>query len=112
MLRSVGRRRVPVGKNGAVRPNVSAGPKVLWFGPFVRQRKFSLAGRCAGAPPFGQRRMVMRQLVSRFVRDERGMETVEWGVLAALIVAGLVGVISGLGGNVLKKFQNLQTATS
>ena len=54
----------------------------------------------------------MRQLVSRFVRDERGMETVEWGVLAALIVAGLVGVISGLGGNVLKKFQNLQTATS
>jgi len=56
--------------------------------------------------------MVMRKLVSQFVRDERGMETVEWGVLAALIVAGLVGVIAGLGGNIKTKFTNLQTATS
>ena len=48
----------------------------------------------------------------RFFRDERGMETVEWGVLAALIVAGLVAVIGGLGTNVLNKFTTLQTATS
>jgi Flp pilus assembly pilin Flp len=48
----------------------------------------------------------------RFCRDERGMETVEWGVLAALIVAGLVAVIGGLGSNVLNRFTTLQTATS
>ena len=54
----------------------------------------------------------MRQLVSRFIRDERGMETVEWGVLAALIVAGLVGVIAGLGANVKAKFTNLQNQTT
>jgi Flp pilus assembly pilin Flp len=48
----------------------------------------------------------------RLARDERGMETVEWGVLAALIVAGLVGVIAGLGTNVVNKFTNLQNATS
>ena len=54
----------------------------------------------------------MRKLVSQFVSDERGMETVEWGVMAALIVAGLVGVIAGLGSNVKAKFTNLQTATS
>jgi len=71
-----------------------------------------LAGRRDVSPRVGQRRMVMRMLVSQFVRDERGMETVEWGVLAALIVAGLVGVIAGLGGNIKTKFTNLQTATS
>ena len=54
----------------------------------------------------------MRQLVFRFIRDEGGMETVEWGVLAALIVAGLVGVIAGLGSNIKNKFTNLQNATT
>lgn len=51
-------------------------------------------------------------LVKRFLSDERGMETVEWAVLAALIVAGLVGVITSLGGNVLAAFNNLVSATS
>jgi Flp pilus assembly pilin Flp len=40
------------------------------------------------------------------------METVEWGVLAALIVAGLVGVIASLGTHIQTKFTALQTATS
>ncbi|HEY8749616.1 MAG TPA: Flp family type IVb pilin [Tepidisphaeraceae bacterium] len=55
---------------------------------------------------------IVRELASKFVSDESGMETVEWGVLAALIVAGLVGVIAGLGGNIKTKFTALQTATS
>jgi Flp pilus assembly pilin Flp len=54
----------------------------------------------------------VRQLVVTFIRDERGMETVEWGVLAALIVAGLVTVIGTLGTNVLNKFTTLKNATS
>jgi len=40
------------------------------------------------------------------------METVEWAVLAALIVAGLVAIITGLGTNVKNKFTTLQTATN
>jgi Flp pilus assembly pilin Flp len=52
------------------------------------------------------------KIVARFIREEGGMETVEWGVLAALIVAGLVAVIAGIGTNVLNKFTGLQTATS
>lgn len=48
----------------------------------------------------------------RFVRDEQGMETVEWGVMAALIVAALVTAIATLGGNVLNKFNALVTATN
>jgi len=55
---------------------------------------------------------MVSNIFRRFCRDERGMETVEWGVLAALIVAGLVAVIAGLGTNVLNKFTSLQTATS
>jgi Flp pilus assembly pilin Flp len=47
-----------------------------------------------------------------FIRDERGMETVEWAVLAALIVGGLVAVIATLGTNVLNKFTTLNNATT
>jgi len=55
--------------------------------------------------------MKAMKLLARFTRDERGMETVEWAVLAALIVAGLVSMISLLGGNVLAKFTTLKNAT-
>jgi Flp pilus assembly pilin Flp len=40
------------------------------------------------------------------------METVEWAILAALIVAGLVAVITTLGNNVLTKFTTLRDATN
>jgi len=52
------------------------------------------------------------EVIKCFSRDDRGMETVEWGVLAALIVAGLVAVIAGLRATVLTRFTSLQTATS
>ena len=55
---------------------------------------------------------IVRQIVWRFVRDEKGMETVEWAVLAALIVAGLVTVITTLGKNVNSAFNKLNNATS
>ena len=51
-------------------------------------------------------------LLAALVRDDAGMETVEWAVLAALIVAGLVAVITGLGANVKAKFTTLKTATN
>ena len=53
----------------------------------------------------------MRTLV-KFLKDEKGLETVEWAVIAALIVAGIVGVITGLGQNVLSAFTTLQTSTT
>jgi Flp pilus assembly pilin Flp len=54
----------------------------------------------------------VKSLISKFVRDDRGMETVEWAVLAALIVAALVGIIAALGGNVKTAFTKLQNATN
>jgi len=53
----------------------------------------------------------MKALLTKFARDERGMETVEWAVLAALIVAGLVAVITTLGTNVTARFTALRNAT-
>lgn len=50
--------------------------------------------------------------VIHFVRDDRGLETVEWGILAALIVTGLVTVVKTLGSQILNKFNSLQNATS
>jgi len=54
----------------------------------------------------------MRKSIGSFLSDDRGMETVEWAVLAALIVAGLIAVITALGGNVLAKFTTLRDATT
>ena len=54
---------------------------------------------------------VMASLLKKFTSDERGMETVEWAVLAALIVAGLIGVVAGIGTNVKAAFQKLQDGT-
>jgi Flp pilus assembly pilin Flp len=45
-----------------------------------------------------------------FLRDERGMETVEWAVLAALVTAALVAAIKTLGTNVKNSFTSLSTS--
>jgi pilus assembly protein Flp/PilA len=50
--------------------------------------------------------------VKRFIKDEQGLETVEWAVIAALIVAGLIAIITGLGQNVEGRFAELQNATA
>ena len=50
--------------------------------------------------------------LKNFVKDERGLETVEWAVIAALIVAGLIAIITGLGNNVETRFAELENATN
>lgn len=55
--------------------------------------------------------MKVVSILKRFGRDDRGMETVEWAIMAAILVAGLIGVVAGIGNNVLNQFTNLQTAT-
>jgi Flp pilus assembly pilin Flp len=52
------------------------------------------------------------ELLKKFVRDDSGMETVEWAILAALIVAGLVTIITGIGTNVSAAFTKLKTGTT
>src|SRR4029450_9982602 len=66
-------------------------------------------GRCCA--PVGRKGSVMRKFIE-MLKDESGMETVEWAILAAVIVAGLVAVITTLGSNIVTKFTNLRNATT
>ena len=51
----------------------------------------------------------MKNLVKSLLSDERGTETVEWGLMAGLIVGGLVLTVAAIGAWVKQKFQDLQT---
>jgi len=46
--------------------------------------------------------------IRKFLSDERGLETVEYAIIAGLIVAGLVAIIVAIGGWVKNQFSNLQ----
>ncbi len=49
-----------------------------------------------------------RNLLNSFFSDERGTETVEWGLMAGLIVGGLVLTVAAIGLWVKNKFTTLQ----
>ena len=50
-----------------------------------------------------------RNLLKSFFSNERGTETVEWGLMAGLIVGGLVLTVAAIGVWVRNKFTELQT---
>jgi len=54
----------------------------------------------------------MRQLLRKFVRDEQGLETVEYAIIAGLIVVGVIATVTSIGDWVAQKFQALLTALS
>jgi Flp pilus assembly pilin Flp len=45
----------------------------------------------------------------RFLHDERGLETVEYAIIAGLVVSGLVAVIAAIATWVKTQFDNLKT---
>ncbi len=49
-------------------------------------------------------------LVKRFVRDEEGLETVEYAIISGLIVVGTIGAITAIGTWVAAQYQALQAA--
>ena len=51
----------------------------------------------------------MKNLVKSLLSDERGTETVEWGLMAGLIVGGLVLTVAAIGTWVKDKFTQLNT---
>ena len=44
-----------------------------------------------------------------FIKDEDGLETVEYAIILGLIVASVIGLVIWLGGWVLQQFQSVQT---
>ena len=49
--------------------------------------------------------------LERFIQDDRGLETVEWAVIAAMITTGLIAIIGTLGQNVAGKFSAMEVTT-
>jgi Flp pilus assembly pilin Flp len=49
----------------------------------------------------------LRKLADKFVKDEKGLETVEYAIIAGLIVVGTIGLIASIGGWVNTKFNAL-----
>lgn len=49
----------------------------------------------------------MKNLVKKFVKDERGLETVEYAIIAGLIVVGTIATILSIGTWVSTKFTAL-----
>ena len=51
----------------------------------------------------------MKNLVKKFVKDERGLETVEYAIIAGLIVVGTIATIASIGVWVNGKFNELDS---
>ena len=46
----------------------------------------------------------MKNLVSRFVKDESGATAIEYGLIAAGIALAIIAIVNGLGTNLNDKF--------
>ena len=49
----------------------------------------------------------MKNLFTRFVKNESGATAIEYGLIAALISVVIIGVLSTLGGQLNNKFQEI-----
>ena len=50
--------------------------------------------------------------IMRFIKDEEGLETVEYAIIAGLIVIGTIATIAAIGGWVNTKFEALEAGLS
>ncbi len=51
----------------------------------------------------------MKNLVSRFLKDESGATAIEYGLIIALIAAVIIGVVTTIGTDLLAAFQSVES---
>ncbi|MCA6108076.1 Flp family type IVb pilin [Bradyrhizobium cenepequi] len=51
----------------------------------------------------------MRNLVSRFIKDESGATAIEYGLIAALIAVVIIGVLTNIGTSLKTKLEAVNT---
>ena len=51
----------------------------------------------------------MKNLVSRFMKDESGATAIEYGLIAAGISVAIIAVVNGLGSKLSNTFNNVTT---
>jgi len=49
-------------------------------------------------------------MIKSFLSDEKGLETVEYAIIAGLIVVALIAIITAIGSKVKDRFQALNNA--
>ena len=52
----------------------------------------------------------MRNILNRFLADERGATAIEYGLIAALIAVVIIGALTSIGGGLDTKFGSVATA--
>jgi pilus assembly protein Flp/PilA len=52
----------------------------------------------------------MKNLISRFVKDQSGATAIEYGLIAAGISLAIIAVVNGLGTNLNNKFTSINTS--
>jgi len=52
----------------------------------------------------------MKNLITRFVKDESGATAIEYGLIAAGISLAIIAVVNGLGTNLNNKFTSINSA--
>ena len=52
----------------------------------------------------------MKAIVKRFLKDERGLETVEYAIMAALLAVGLIVILGTLRGKIVNVFTAISNA--
>ena len=59
---------------------------------------------------FNRRGTVMRSVLARFIRNDEGQDLIEYGLLAGIITAAVVTLITTISGKVLTLFSNQNTS--
>jgi pilus assembly protein Flp/PilA len=54
--------------------------------------------------------LLMKNLVSRFVKDESGATAIEYGLIAAGISLAIIAVVNGLGTSLNAKFTSINSS--
>lgn len=52
----------------------------------------------------------MKNLISRFVKDESGATAIEYGLIAAGIAIAIITAVNGLGGKLSTNFNTISTS--
>jgi len=52
----------------------------------------------------------MKNLISRFVKDESGATAIEYGLIAAGISLAIIAVVNGLGANLNTRFTSINAS--
>jgi len=51
----------------------------------------------------------MKNLITRFVKDQSGATAIEYGLIAAGIALAIIATVNGLGSNLNTKFSSINT---